>query len=128
MSETLLGVIIGATIASIGPLITLFFNYHKWRKEGKIGYLKLKRDNLEKQFDECLESLSDSMGKNIYPTDMTSDIYVLFPDKVKNAFNNMLYDKDKTELAMKGHFAAISFVMKATLSEIDKKIEKEIGL
>lgn len=128
MSDALWGVIVGGTIASIGPLINLFFNYHKYKKEAKIKYFQSKRDRFEKQIDETLETLSDGMKNDSYPADMLSDINMLFSKEVIDTYDTMALEKDRTASKMRQHFAKIAFAMKKELSEIDKKIEKQLGI
>ncbi len=127
MSDTLLGVIIGGLIASIGPLITLKMNHTKWKCEKKLEYLKEKRNKLEKACSGTLTKIAEGILKNNYSSDMMSDIDFLFPEKVSKAFENLMKEDDKTELKMQKHYYLIARAMKQSIAELDEDICKIIS-
>ncbi len=123
MSDALLGVIVGGFIASIVPVVTLLIDHSRWKRVAKLEYLKGERVRLEKLYTDTLEKLSEAMAKNSYPSQMTSDIYVLMPKNVSERFDEWMQDKDKTKLKTKHAYLEISVEMKRSLSEIDKQIK-----
>ena len=52
MNEQLIGVIVGALIASLMPAVTLLFEYKRWKKQKLLEHYKNERDRLEKLYSE----------------------------------------------------------------------------
>lgn len=123
MSEILWGVIIGGVIASIVPVVSLFYSHRKWKVEKKIENLRIKRDRLEKLFEEAREKISDGLEKNFYSMDMITNFELIFPREVFNYFKNMMEDKDENKRKTE-HFYLIMKSMKKCLADIDNEIEK----
>ena len=57
MSEALIGVIIGGAIASISPIVQLYFGHLHWKRDAKLAYLKEERQQFEKDANETLHFL-----------------------------------------------------------------------
>jgi len=64
------------------------------------------------------------MKNNIYKSDMTSNIEILFPDHVTDKFQEFLMKKDKTNLDSRNAFCDIAIEMKKALSNLDNKIDE----
>lgn len=126
MSEALVGVIIGGTIASLTPVINLYLSEKRWKREAKVSHLEQKRKRLEEAFKGTLDRLTRAMVENFYPSDMMSDFDFLFPREVSEAFESMIKDGDKSELNRKVHFYKISRSMKKSLADLDGQIYNEI--
>lgn len=128
MSEGLLGVIIGGVIAVAGTVIGVLVGYKKWKTELMVRHLKEERLRLEKDFDSALEKILEGMLEGVYPSEVTSSIFFLYPKQVYDAFIKMLDEEDKTEKKMREHFFMIASSMKKTLAAIDKEISKLTGM
>ena len=126
MSETLIGVIFGGIIASIIPVVTLIYEHKKWKKGKRIENLRIKKEELEKKYEECKEKLYEGLQKEIYDTDMVFNFRSIFPKNVSEAFIKMMEDKDRSTESKKDHSILIIAEMKKSLAEIDKEIEKEL--
>lgn len=122
-----IGVIIGGIIASFTTLISLLLDYKSREKERKIKNLRLRKEGLEKKFTEARNRLNDDMKKDSYSSDMIANFEIIFPEKIWQAFKDMMTDKDKTEKKKVKHFYLIMKAMKESLKIIDDKIEKEIN-
>lgn len=129
MKETiigLIGVIIGAIIGIIGQALLFRFEYKKWRKEAMIKYLKDKREELEKKYEECREKIWDGMKTNSYNVDMVFTFKSIFPKNVCEAFDELM-ESEKPIEERKFLCWHVIDEMKKSLAEIDDKIEKEIN-
>ncbi len=122
MSDTLLGVIIGGVLASITPLITLFINHAHWKQESKLNHLKFERQRLATLFEKTLAKLDEAMSKNIYPSDMISDIAMFMPNDVFKTFDEFLLQGNHSEQQCKQAYLEIAMAMKKALADIDKNI------
>ncbi len=132
MSDTLLGVLIGGAIASVVPIISLFLNISKWKREKRIDFLYNKR----KQYSDLFSSLMDEMIRNEvkqfnYSMDLLTSFIHLVPKEVSDSFSyffekyHTVKEEDKRRF-FKDNYMKIWNSMKKELAEIDKKIEKEI--
>ena len=74
-------------------------------------------------YSTTLEKLGEAMKKNIYPSQMTSDIQVLMPKDVLDRFMQWIVEKDKDEIKGKHAYMQIAVLMKCHLSEIDEQIK-----
>lgn len=123
MTETLQGVIIGGSIASIIPIIAMINDHIKWKKERKIEYLKMKKDKLEQKFKDVYKEISEGKIKEKYPVDVVSDITSILSENVSAEITKFIYlksdDHEKVILALYD----ISRAMKVELKDIEKEIE-----
>ena len=93
MSDALLGVIVGGAIANIGIIISLIFEYLKWKREKKVEYLQKKRERLEillKSLDERITKALFSEGEALFPRDLVVDIFHACPKNVSDAFMELV--------------------------------------
>lgn len=127
MSEQLIGVIVGALIASLMPAITLFFEYKRWKKERLLDYYKNKRDRLEGLYAEIRKNLIKGMTEESYSVEMIASILSRCPEKVSWAFDEMMKQENKTIDDYRNHNLIISVAMNESLQEIETKIEKLIS-
>ncbi len=127
MTEALWGVVLGSVIASVLPIIHIVVDHKKWKKEKKLEVLRIKRDGLEKMFREIGSGLHEEMLKDSYSINRITDIVVLSPKPVKDAFDKMINDPRKNPNNMKMHNVDISKAMKTALTEIDDEIIKLVS-
>ena len=55
MSATIFSIALAIFIASLGPLLTVAFNYQRWQDEQRLQRLREKRERTEKQFLETMK-------------------------------------------------------------------------
>ncbi len=122
MSDTILGVIVGAVIASIAPLSMLYINHLHWKQEAKLNRFKDERARLESLLEKTLTSLSKAIAENSYPAEMIADIITFMPGEVTTKFNEFILDPDKTELKRKVAYLELVKQMKSRVAAIDKQI------
>ena len=127
MTEALWGVALGGLIASILPIIPIVVDHLRWKKEKKLEVLRNKRDRLEKMFREIGSGLHEEMLKDSHSINRITDIVVLSPKPVKDAFEKMINDPRKNPNNMKMHNVDISKAMKTALTEIDDEIIKLVS-
>ncbi len=124
MSETLIGVVVGAFISGLGTWITLAVQHRRWVTEARVKRLEAKRDRLEAASTRILDELSTAMAARSYPSMMTSEINVLFPATVSTAFDEMIEDKDKSDSNMRSHYYLIALAMRKSLRDLDDQVDE----
>ncbi|MFH0783007.1 MAG: hypothetical protein V2B20_13810 [Pseudomonadota bacterium] len=125
--NNMLNILLGAVIASIVPLATLYFNNQKWKKEKLVEHLRIKHDRLEKIYGEILFELSDSIRDNLYSEETIAKIRIYSSAKASKIFFDMIASKDnKAEYENNKRICAalFSIAAKEHLLEIEYKIEK----
>jgi len=126
MSEILIGIVIGGILSGLGTWVATIIQQKRWGIETQIERLSAKRERLEIAYERTLKELSDCMAKNVYSAHMASNIDLLFPEAVSRAFNELVKDKDKSELSKKHHYFNITYAMKNSLKNIDDQIDELI--
>ncbi|MEZ8919781.1 hypothetical protein AB4122_08700 [Vibrio cyclitrophicus] len=121
--DNILNILLGAGIASIVPLVTLFLNNQRWKKEKLVEHLRIKYNRMDQLYLEINEGLPSALVDNSYPSKITSLIFTHGSENVKSVFTEHIKNKDKT-LALNQQF--IFNMSKATnqhLLAIEKEIE-----
>lgn len=126
MSDTLIGVIIGGLIASIGTVITLLVDYKKWKSDRKIRMLRDQRGRLEVLFGEIRPLIEQGIESDAFDTKTLSAVLSLCPPKVYKAFRDMTMDEDNSTEKKRDHVLSIFLAMNEALSDIDKEIKNVI--
>lgn len=126
MADTLLGVIIGGLIASIGQALALIDSRLRWNKEIGLQHLRSKREKLEKAFEGALDKIGEGMIENKYSSNMMSDFDYIFPKEVSEAFETLMSESDTSEGKKRQHYYSICRAMKSSLAKIDEEIESII--
>lgn len=126
MGKTLIGVIVGALIASIGPLLTISYNYKRWQGEQQTQRLKEKRGNLEKLFAKILTQFKQgaAMVEPNFDTEFCCNVDFLLPDNVSKVVKTHLTDDPKPWEEIEENCYDILVCMKAELKNIDDEIDK----
>jgi gas vesicle protein len=127
MIDTIIGVIVGGVIGSFIPLVTLFIEHYRWKRNAKLDYLKSERSRLEQLFNKTLKSLSSEMGENSYSSDTISDIILLMPKEISDRYSKFLDEKKKTVASRKLVYMELTVAMKKTLADIDKEIKELVS-
>jgi hypothetical protein len=125
MSETLQGVIIGGLIASITPLIVLWYEYKKWKKEKKIEFLRSRYVKLQNIYNKSIEHLHEGLKNKSFSIDLRTDIDLVMPTVVSEKCLELIKEKDDDKLQGKMYF--VKLAMKKNLEDIDLEIKKEIS-
>ena len=127
MPDILLGVLIGGLIASITPIVMIFLDHRRWRRQSTLEQLRFERQRLERIFRGNLKRLSRAITENSYPSDMIMDFILTMPKEVSSRFKDFLADPNKTDATGKKVYVDLVLSMKKTLSDIDSKIENIIS-
>lgn len=128
MSETLLGVIIGGVIGSVGTFASLFIQNKQWKKEKHIELLKSRRADLERLYRELTPILYEKTSPTRVFGNIISVYGVSIPNEILKAIieigtleNEGKGDEDtKAEHLLKT--AEVIFKMRASLEKLDKEI------
>ena len=126
MYDTLLGVIIGALIASVAPIVMIILDNRRWKQQSELEQLRFERRRLEKIFRENLKRFSKAIHENSYPSDMIMDFILTMPKEVSAKFKEFLADPNKTDENCRKAYVNVVSAMKLNLSAIDRKIESII--
>jgi len=126
MSDQLIGVIVGAAIASLMPAITLWFEFQRWKREKQIEHYRGERDRLERLFEEARIKMVNGMASDSYPIDMIATFMHRCPDNVYKAFDEMIMHKDKKDDDYRHYHLKIASEMNKSLNRIEKRIEEVI--
>ncbi|HOX96340.1 MAG TPA: hypothetical protein PLI45_03075 [Candidatus Woesebacteria bacterium] len=125
MSENLLAVLIGGTIASVFPIINIFIDHRRWKKREKIRYLENQKEELLKLYKRHEKNLYDSFENNEFEGDLVSDFLIRFPKNVSDVFKKALYEKNKNKEKFKDYSLNIQLEMRKSLKDIDNQIKAE---
>lgn len=125
ISESTINIALGGAIASFFPLISLWNENRKWKRESKINYLVRQKQELKDLYQKTLKGLHAAMKKGAFDADMITDFLNIFPKNVTIAFWKMVEEKNKK--AFKKDYLSIVGEMKKSLSEIDTKIMNEFN-
>jgi hypothetical protein len=123
MSETLLGVLVGGAIGVLGSLATLLVEQHRWRREKRLDYLKLKRSQLELQFKEIHQGVLRGLESGRYSVDMVTTATYLVPERVAEGFQGFMAAPKQSHKQVEEELYKLSMVMKRELAEIDARIQ-----
>jgi len=123
MTNQLIGVLLGAIIASIVPICTLVISTRKWKIEKRIEQLKEKHDRLESMYEDCLKKLLDGLTNNAYSSDFTSSLLVFGSAEAVRIFNEHIDTKNKTIKDAKTVYLNMAIAAKTHLKEISDEID-----
>jgi gas vesicle protein len=127
MIDTLIGVVLGAIIASVAPLAILIKDQSRWKHQTRYEYLKSERERLQHLFRKNMQRLSRAIAENSYPSDLITEFLMTMPHNVTAKFKEFMNHPHKTDKICKQAFVHILLAMRAALKEIDDKIEKSVS-
>jgi hypothetical protein len=127
MSDTIFGVIIGASIALVGTAITAIFGYFMWALSLKYQILKGERDRLEKKFERYLDYYLDCLKKNAIDAPLGAALTFEFPKAIQNQFGEALrngaFASNDPKVKQKAYFD-MAFAMSKILAKHEEEIRK----
>jgi hypothetical protein len=127
MGTNIIHILIGALIASIVPLVTLYLNHNRWKIEKKVETLRAKHDRLERIYMDILDNFPKDMVQRNYSTKYTSSIMVYGSKEVQEIFSSHIKKENKDELTFKYDYMSLSVAMKQHLADIEHEIEKSLS-
>jgi hypothetical protein len=122
--EQLLNILLGAFVASIVPIYTLFLSSKQWKLERKIDDLKSKRERLEKIYAECLSHFGQGLEVDSYHSDFISSLRVYGSDSAKEIFENFMAADQKDDFTKKSAYLDIAIAAKEHLAAIDAQLDR----
>jgi hypothetical protein len=125
--SNLVGVLIGAAVASVVPLVSLYQGAKRWKLEKKVENLRLKHSKLEQLYADVLGRLPEAMASNLYPSTLTAQISVHACAEVRKLFFDRLEKKDRDEATGKKTFLDISLAVHKHLAAVEKEIEDALA-
>lgn len=128
MTDTLMGVIIGGSIALIMPVISLIYSHHVWKREKKVERLEYKKKEYEKLFNKGLKEIGKFLRTK------TANIEILdfesrMPEEILQEYRRLIDDKNKFDVKKsKNNYWLLSLSMRRYVQSIDDEIDKAVGL
>lgn len=117
------GVMVGAAVASVVPLVTLHLSSKRWKLEKRIEHLRLKHARLDKMYAAILDALPEALVKQSYPSAMTSQIHVHASAEVQEVFFAYMGLKEKDEKAGREFYLDIAVGANRHIAAVEKEIE-----
>ena len=127
MIEPLIGVVVGALIASIAPLAILIKDQARWKQQARYAHLTSERDRMQVMFRKNMRRLSRAISENSYPSELITEFLMTMPPGVAAKFKEFMNHPEKTDKICKQAFINILLAMRDTLKEIDQKIDKVVS-
>ncbi|MHC4425736.1 MAG: hypothetical protein ACYSYV_06545 [Planctomycetota bacterium] len=131
MSETIIGVIIGASIALTGTAITAVIGLLTWTRSLKYQILRDERDRLEKKCERYLDYYLDCLKKDAIDAPLGAALVHEFPEAIRDEFSAALKDRafgsDDTKTKQQAYFR-MAFAMSKAIAEYEKDIRKTYEL
>ena len=129
MSQTLWGVIVGAIVAMVMPLVALIRDNRRWRTEQKLALLRMNRQQLEEAFRKAVAAFVEGLSENRYSIDVMMESLYLFPANVSKAIQVMMDQASSCgPEALKAHFTDVVAEMKIALAAVDREIFATLNL
>jgi len=127
MAADLWGVVLGAGIASLVPLITLRQTEHRWRQEKKLENLRLKRDRTEAMYAEIMGRMSDMLTSASYSSAITSKVSVYASKEFRELYFGQIQKKERDEVKLKHLYLDMALAANRHIASIEKEIEDVLG-
>ena len=124
--EQVINILLGATIASIVPIITLILSQRRWISEKRIEVLRVKYDRLELIYTDILSRLHDPIKNGVWPSDITSKISVYGSDEVRKIYFDHIKDRGKDDSKKKWFYLKLSNACNEHLQKLQQKIEDQL--
>ena len=86
MSDQLIGVIVGAIIASLVPIANLLLEKRRWQRQAKLDYLRAERTRLEQFYKRVHSELMESAESENFSLTLSADIGVMCRADVRDRF------------------------------------------
>ncbi|MHC4397530.1 MAG: hypothetical protein ACYS1A_17955 [Planctomycetota bacterium] len=131
MSETTVGVIIGAAIALAGTFITAIIGLLTWTRNLKYQILRDERNRIEKKFEKYLDYYLDCLKKNSIEAPLAATFLHEFPESVRKEFDKALKDGafSPSDVKVKQNaYFTMAFEMSKTIANYDQDIRKTYEL
>ncbi len=123
MSTELWGVLLGAGIASLVPLITLRQTEKRWRIEKRMEILRVKRDQVESMYAEIMSKMPEMLLSATYSSQITSKISVRASQEFRELFFSQIEKKEREELKLKHLFLDMTLAANRHVAAIEKEID-----
>ena len=124
MNDQLWGVLIGAAVASLVPLITLRTTHTQWRLEKRIELLRRRKEDLEKIYADIFQKLPSALMDRNYPISMMGAISVHASPEVRKLYYDHMESKERDEVKMKHLLLEMTVAANKHLAGIDAEIDK----
>jgi len=127
MATDLWGVVLGAGIASLVPLITLRQSDRRWRQEKRIENLRLKRNRLDAMYAEVMGKMSDMLKAANYSSAITSKISVYASQEFRDLYFGQIEKKERDEVRLKHLYLDMALAANRHIAAVDKEIEAALS-
>jgi hypothetical protein len=127
MATELWGVLLGAAIASLIPLITLRQTEKRWRIEKRMEILRLKRDHVEAMYAEIMGRMPEMLQSATYSSNITSKISVRASQEFRDLYFGQIEKKERDELKLKHLYLDMTLAANRHVANIDKEIDDSLS-
>ncbi|MEN5208652.1 hypothetical protein ABE493_11095 [Stenotrophomonas terrae] len=124
MDSQLWGVLIGAAVASIVPLITLRTTHTQWRLEKRIEILRRRKEGLERIYADIFQKLPAALQERNYPISMMGAISVHASREVRKLYYDHLDSKERDHTKMKHLLLEMTVAANKHIASIDHEVDK----
>lgn len=123
MENQLWGVIVGAAIASVVPLLTLRTTHAQWRLERRIELLRNRQGELGCHYARIFEQLPSALREKEYPISMMASISVNTSPTVRKLYYDYMDSKERDEAIWKNLLLDMSLAANEHIASIEAEIE-----
>lgn len=123
MACQLWGVLLGATIASIVPLLILRNTHAQWRIERRLELLRNRKTELQQHYATIFEKLPNALRERAYPISMMASISVNTSQEVRKLYYDYMDGKERSEATQKSLFLDMSLAANQHIASIEHEIE-----
>lgn len=118
------GVVVGGSIGLLGTILVFILEHEKWKKEKTIENLRIRKTDLEKRFETCLNNMEKTFETSTWNADSVFDVMYLFPENVVRAYHEIKITG--TEKEKRESYYKLMGEMKKSISEIEREIQEKI--
>lgn len=127
MDSGFVGVIVGAAIASIVPIIQIVVQHRQWKIDRKIDLLDNKRNREEALFNELLPEIERGLLEESWDAKSAAKLLAACPDKVAQPLFSYLKSKDDSAKNKQDALYHVSHRMHTHLAELEAEKLRVLG-
>lgn len=116
------GVLLGAAIASVVPLVTLRTAHAQWRVEKRVEVLRTKKEGLERMYAEVFLLLPAALAERAYPITMMGTISVHASPEFRKLYYDYMDSRERDEEKAKNLLLNLSIASNHHIASIERQI------
>lgn len=124
MSSELWGVLLGAAVASLVPLLSLRAAHVQWRLEKRIDLLRRKKEDLERLYADIFQKLPTALNERSYPVSMMGAISVHASQEVRKLYYDHMDSKERDDMTLKNLLLSMTIAANHHIASVEKDIDQ----